>query len=624
MTGIPSFMASAYVQAWSWALLNFLWQGALVALVLKGILVLTRRSAASLRYRVAMAALILMVCIPVISLWKSHARQPETTSFEPAPAVAAHLQAAEPSEPEAPARVFAPATQRAEHPIGWFETASAEFFTCVPWISAIWLAGALLAGIRTLAGLWGVRSLRKRASPASARLDLSRLARKMGVRGPVRLLESECVSAPTVIGWLRPAILLPSGTALEAEASEALLAHELAHIRRRDYLANLFQAGVESMLFFHPAVWWVSLQARAERECCCDDDAVAVCGSLLTYVRALSQAEHSRCASKMAVAAGGASLLNRIRRLTEMKTSHSNRSVTSLIGLTAMGLIIGAAAGSGLLAYVPVHFEAAQQEQARQAPIATPAATAAAAQPSVKVTVAKKVQSAPAAINPGPTAPAPATAEDRTQTPAQQTPDQKMLTGTVCDPDGAVMPGVAVSILSAESGEVLQTAYSDARGHFEIAAPARSFILQFVQAGFQPRSYKSSELGSTPLAVSMALGQIREVVTVMTGATTPQTVPGVGKPIRVGGNVYPPKLIKKVDPAYPPEARDQNVEGTVDVSALIDEDGNVKDPVILSGHPLLSDAALQAVLQWRYRPGLLNGVPRPLRLNITLVFKLDR
>jgi len=106
----------------------------------------------------------------------------------------------------------------------------------------------------------------------------------------VRLLISALVQVPTVIGWLRPVVLVPVGalSGLPAEYLEALLLHELAHVRRHDYLVNILQSVAEALLFYHPAVWWVSGHIRAERELCCDDVAVAVSGDALTYARALA------------------------------------------------------------------------------------------------------------------------------------------------------------------------------------------------------------------------------------------------------------------------------------------------------------------------------------------------
>jgi hypothetical protein len=148
---------------------------------------------------------------------------------------------------------------------------------------------------------------------------LDRLIERMHVSRSVRLLATDRVDSPSVIGWLRPVILAPVGVlcGLAPEQVEALLAHELAHVRRHDYLVNVLQGIAESLLFYHPAVWWISNQIRVELEHCCDDLAVAASGDVLLYARALAELESMRPAHfKAALSANDGSLLRRIRRLT--------------------------------------------------------------------------------------------------------------------------------------------------------------------------------------------------------------------------------------------------------------------------------------------------------------------
>jgi uncharacterized protein (TIGR03435 family) len=155
----------------------------------------------------------------------------------------------------------------------------------------------------------------------------------------VRLLVSALVQVPTVVGWLRPVILVPVGAlgGLPAEQLEALLRHELAHIRRHDYLVNILQSVAEALLFYHPAVWWVSGHIRAERELCCDDVAVSVSGDALTYARALVQLESYRPAHLgAAVAANGGSLADRIARLL----GQSRPSVRTSLGPGVLAVAI--------------------------------------------------------------------------------------------------------------------------------------------------------------------------------------------------------------------------------------------------------------------------------------------
>jgi uncharacterized protein (TIGR03435 family) len=189
------------------------------------------------------------------------------------------------------------------------------------WVVMVWLAGAMVFWIR-LAGGWVVaarmRSMLVRRAPPEWQETLRSLGAQIGLSRPVRLLISALVQVPTVVGWLRPVVLVPVGAlgGLPAEHLEALLLHELAHIRRHDYLINILQSVAESLLFYHPAVWWVSGHIRTERELCCDDVAVSVSGDPLTYARALAQLESYRPAHLSTVmAANGGSLANRIARL---------------------------------------------------------------------------------------------------------------------------------------------------------------------------------------------------------------------------------------------------------------------------------------------------------------------
>ena len=112
---------------------------------------------------------------------------------------------------------------------------------------------------------------------------------------------------PVVIGYLRPVILVPVGmlAGMPAAQVEAILLHELAHVRRRDYLANLLQTVGEGFLFYHPAIWWISSVIRSERENCCDDLVVEASGDAREYAAALAALEHTRLAADRAALARG-------------------------------------------------------------------------------------------------------------------------------------------------------------------------------------------------------------------------------------------------------------------------------------------------------------------------------
>jgi hypothetical protein len=171
----------------------------------------------------------------------------------------------------------------------------------------------------------------------------------------VTLLKSALVEVPTVLGWLQPVILLPAAalTGLNPDQLKAILAHELAHIRRWDYLANIAQTVVEILGFYHPAVWWVSSRIRIERENCCDDLAVQVCGNSLQYAKALTSMEeirHNR--TDLAMAASGGSLMARIARLLGRPTV-DDRRFAWLPGLIALLLVVGVVIPAALVLGAP-------------------------------------------------------------------------------------------------------------------------------------------------------------------------------------------------------------------------------------------------------------------------------
>ena len=188
------------------------------------------------------------------------------------------------------------------------------------WIVAFWLGGVGVLSLRLIGGGLVTARLRSRATrfaPPEVQRRLLQLMAELGVRRPLGLYLSRVVDSPLVIGWLKPVILLPASAlaGLTLEQIEALLAHELAHIRRHDALVNAVQTVLEVLMFYHPATWWISRTIRREREHCCDDRAAALCGRG-DYARALTRLEELRQPTPLyALAASDGSLLERIRRL---------------------------------------------------------------------------------------------------------------------------------------------------------------------------------------------------------------------------------------------------------------------------------------------------------------------
>jgi uncharacterized protein (TIGR03435 family) len=194
-----------------------------------------------------------------------------------------------------------------------------------------------------------VRALRRSAHAADdgLRERVAHLAARMGIRRQVHLVTSTRAESPGVIGWLRPLILLPPAIAMGLTTAQldAVLAHELAHIRRHDYLVNVIQMMAETLLFYHPAVWWVSKQLRIERELCCDDEAVGVCGDAAGYARALVTMARLQVPS-MAMGSTGGSLSDRVRRLLGVSSNEPRRSAPLGIVVLAVALTSIALAGA--------------------------------------------------------------------------------------------------------------------------------------------------------------------------------------------------------------------------------------------------------------------------------------
>ena len=371
MTVLENFVSPALTRALGWTLLHSLWQGALVAAVLAGALLLLRRQRAQVRYAAAAGALggVVLLAGLTFGLYyraETAPRQPLLLAAASAAARAGQLTTTPRPAAKAAATVGArqrPVTLRAgARPVPspaatWLTTGLQYFDRHLPLLVVAWLLGLLAMSLRLLGGLLYVQRLRRyRVRPVGVvwQRRLAALAARGGVRRPVALLESALVGVPVAVGHLRPVLLLPLGAVagLSVAHLEAILAHELAHVLRRDYLVNLLQTVAEALFFYHPAVWFMANCARTERENCCDDLATHLCGGdPLRLARALAAlAEWSQghqgapTAPRLALAAigGRGALLSRVRRLVGQRPA----APTLAEGLLAGALVLG---GLGLL-----------------------------------------------------------------------------------------------------------------------------------------------------------------------------------------------------------------------------------------------------------------------------------
>jgi bla regulator protein blaR1 len=343
-------------------LLHFLWQGtALAAIAYAGISVLRSASA---RYAFSVGVLVAMLATPLATFFVLSGKAPAATSAASDSASAA-LGSARPSHARAVATESSSPSR---------STAPDYLFFLVEF----WFAGVVLFSLRSAGGFFLVERLRRKESTPVSRelLELCQaLQQKMDIHKMVHYCESLQLSVPVVVGWIRPVVLLPvtALSGLSEEQLQAVIAHELAHIQRLDAFVNLFQIAVESLLFYHPAVWWLGKRIREERENCCDDAAVAVCGSPVIYAHALARLAESRVAPQLVMAANRGPLAARVARLLGIdKSSGGRRGADLSAGVLCLSATL--LAGSALIG--AAHIVRAQTP-ARPDPPVAPVAPAA-------------------------------------------------------------------------------------------------------------------------------------------------------------------------------------------------------------------------------------------------------
>jgi len=299
------------VQALGLALVQFIWKGALIGLATALSLRLLRGASPQSRYALLCVALLLCLGAPVLDVYRG---------IETASRTSGWLRIGDP--------YLVPAIDT-HTPF-----AAGDL---LPWLVAAWLAGVAAMSCRLAAGLLWVRRISDRFPhcPDLRWQDcVSMLAARCGLSRPVTVRVATHLSSPLTIGWWRPLVLVPAAllVRMPPDLLEAVLAHEIAHIRRADYLVNLLQSVIEALLFYHPAVWWLSRQIRIERECVADQ----IAGTLIQNPRRLAvaleqldilQSTNAEYAP-LAQSAQGGRLLERIRRLCQPVPSSAGRAAS--------------------------------------------------------------------------------------------------------------------------------------------------------------------------------------------------------------------------------------------------------------------------------------------------------
>jgi len=307
---LENLFNSPFLTSLALTLLHFLWQGVLVATVLKSTLLIFNNNKAQLRYLLSALAMLANLLLPIITFIIIYRGElSSTNTIATSLALSEFIQ-----ELKQPDALFS------------YKEITQSLPALLPYISILWLATITLLAGKLLIEIATVNKLPQQGSIAPSdklQTRFNELAKQIGLNITPRLLISLKVEVPMAIGWLKPVVLLPASmiSGLNSAQLEMLILHELAHIRRHDYLVNFLQTLVEILLFFHPAVLWVSKQMRNEREYCSDDIAVQHCGDAIAYAHTLADTAslctktHNHTIPDMAMAASGGDLKQRVIRL---------------------------------------------------------------------------------------------------------------------------------------------------------------------------------------------------------------------------------------------------------------------------------------------------------------------
>ncbi len=440
-------------------------------------------------------------------------------------------------------------------------------FTPEQAILIVWIAGLALGAARMTVGLVRLR----RTTAAARRLEdgswsaaARTLAARFGITRPIDVLVTDRRDILATWGVVRPRLLLPADAPdWPAERIRVVLAHELAHIRRADWLVHMLADGFRMLFWFNPAAWLFAHRLRRESEHACDDQVLATGVEPDTYAfHLLDLARETRAAAFVRAAALSMARSSTLEgRIAAMLNRRLDRTLPSRWQMAAVV-----------------------------------AALALVAVPASLVRVSAQAGST-------------------------------LLTGVVYDPSGAVLPNVEVTLENDQKATAKTRSNSSGRFEFTSVGAGRYTLKADVPGFRPlTTTFELKEPADWERAVTLQVAELQETVKVSgrrTASARPAAAPA--EPVRIGGNIKAPKKLRHVDPVYPPAMLEAGVEGIVPLEALIAPDGSVSSVRILSAqvHPELASAAADAVRQWSFSPTLLNGAAVEVRMAVSVEFSLD-
>jgi TonB family protein len=493
--------------------------------------------------------------------------------------------------------------------------------------AALWAlaAGIVLRGLWLAAGLWRLSRYRRRSRP-------------FGTRHGAALLVSDAITSPVTFGALRPVVLLPPQfPELEPQVREAILSHELLHVRRRDWLFLMAEELVRAVFWFHPAIWWLLSEIGLAREQEVDRQAVAetrmrdeYVDALLAFARAGAQMDLAPAPSFLRKRHLKQRVISILKEVRMSKTRLFSSLAAALMILAVAGWIVTAAfplwaapdvvadspgvavdiGGAALLHRAPVVYPEAAREQGVQGTVVLQAAVDARG----NVTDAQ-VLSGPQELRNAALqsvlrwhfAPDPGARSRQVSITFQpgyaQAPPKPSTAAAAATPQAPttirMIRIVGLSDAAAETLTSLLPHEGDALDLAHVTQVVKDFDSHLVVLS-----------GRTPAGEA--------VITV----STPDALPSQSTRIRVGGNVQATKVISRPIPKYPVEAKQAHIQGVVKLYAVIGKDGSVQNLNVISGDPILASAAIEAVKEWVYQPTLLNGNPVEVETEIDVNFTL--
>jgi protein TonB len=512
------------------------------------------------------------------------------------------------------ATIVAPSTTFAfAPPVGAVRQASG-----LSWVElSVWIlvAGVVFRLARMTYGIIRLGQLRCAGRVAPATAEHEELQRALGTRAEIRYVRD---AQPVTCGIWRPVVLLPEHlTSQPPEIQRAVLAHELLHVKRRDWLWVMGEEVLRAVLWFHPAAWWLVARVRLAREEAVDELTVRATNQRRAYLEAL-------LAFADAIAVAPSAAFGRRRHLFRRMTLISKEAVMSSrrIAFSLAVLVCGVVAGSW---YAVDAFPLMQAPGAIQpVPQAPGAGEPGPLERSAKAItpenpIPRRTYSV-LPLNPGP-----ADAGFVTVT-LRVTVNALGRVGEV-RPSAAILGGVGRGNGPAPPPDAFGKAAMDAVRQWVYEPPAEAPISFNVTFGFAPGSETRLLVHGTPVVGDGA------VAGGFTGAPPPPPIPPpapwlregvtIGNPVRIGGAITPPIKTKDVRPVYPPIAQSAHTQGVVILEVVVGPDGRVDRVAVLRAIPLLDQAAMDAVKEWEFTPTLLNGMPVPVIMTVTVNFSLQ-